>query len=220
MSFYDNSAVTTRPGEVVDTRGVFGQVMGLVAFTVAFMAAGAYLGRNLSGASFLIFFLVGFGCIIGCGYAARRSEQLGIALLFAGGLTLGLAIAPVVATYAERDPGVVWQAAGGTALFVGGFGAYGYATRRDLSGWARTLFWSLLALIVFGLIAMLVAIPHANLIYAVLGLGIFAAYTMFDFNRLRRAGIDSAVPLAARIFLDVLNVFQLMLMLLGGGSRR
>lgn len=222
MAFYHNSALDPRAGArgVVDARGVFGQVMGLVAVTVAFTTGGAYLGRNLTGGSFLLFFLVGFGCVIGSSYAARRSESLATGLLFAGGLALGLALAPTIAVYARAEPNVVWQAAGGTALFIGGFGAYGYATRRDLSSWARTLFWALLALIVFGFVAMLLAIPHANVIYAVLGLGVFAAYTMFDFNRLRRSGVESAVPIAASIFLDVLNVFQLLLLLLGGGNRR
>jgi modulator of FtsH protease len=40
---------------------------------------------------------------------------------------------------------------------------------------------------------------------------IFGGYTIFDFNRLRRAGMAEAVPLAASIFLDVLNVFLFLL---------
>ena len=38
------------------------------------------------------------------------------------------------------------QAGGATALFIAGFGAAGYATRRDLSAIARVCFWALLAL--------------------------------------------------------------------------
>ena len=45
------------------------------------------------------------------------------------------------------------QAAGATGLFVGGLGAAGYATRRDLSFLYRGLFFALLGLIGFGLIA-------------------------------------------------------------------
>ncbi len=64
------------------------------------------------------------------------------------------------------------------------------------------------------------AIPGANVIYSVLGLVIFAGFTMFDFNRLRRADMASSVPIAASIFLDVFNVFLLLLSLFGGGNRR
>ncbi len=47
------------------------------------------------------------------------------------------------------------------------------------------------------------------------GLAIFGAFTIFDFNRLRRAGNQSAVPIAASIFLDIFNVFLFMLQLFG-----
>jgi FtsH-binding integral membrane protein len=51
----------------------------------------------------------------------------------------------------------------------------------------------------------------------VAGLGIFGAFTIFDFNRLRRSNPAGAVPIAASIFLDIFNVFLLLLELFGGG---
>lgn len=211
----------TAPGQVtagrVDSRAVFGQVMGLVAITVGFTALGAYLGRDLSGGAGILCFVLGFGCLLGLNVAARRSERLAITLLFAFGLLLGLALGPTIAVYAKSDPAVVWQAAGCTGLFIGALGSWGYATRRDLSGMARGLFFALLGLIGFGILAIFITIPHENVIWAVAGLVIFGGLTAFDFQRLRHAGMDSAVPIAASIFLDVLNVFQFFLMLLGGG---
>ena len=58
--------------------------------------------------------------------------------------------------------------------------------------------------------------PNGHIIYAVAGLGIFGAFTIFDFNRLRRASGESAIAIAASIFLDILNVFLLLLELFGG----
>jgi FtsH-binding integral membrane protein len=202
-----------------DARELLGQVMGFVAITVGFTALGAYLGRDMAGGAGLAIFLGAFGCIIGLNVAvAKAREQLAIGLLFAMGLLLGLAIAPVIADYADTDPSALWQATGVTAAFVAGCGAYGYATRRDLSSWARSLFWALLALIVFGIVAIFVSIPGANLIYGVAGLVIFGGFTIFDFNRLRRSDeSDSGVLIAASIFLDIFNVFLLVLGLFGGG---
>jgi Inhibitor of apoptosis-promoting Bax1 len=131
---YDDQAVGAEAVER-DARELLGQVMGFVAVTVGFAALGAYLGRDLSGAT-------------------------------------------------------------GLLLFVAAFGAYGYATRRDLSSWGRTLFWALLGLIAFGIVAIFVSIPGGNIIYAVAGLGIFGAFTS--------------------IFLDIFNVFLLFLNLFGG----
>ena len=144
---------------------------------------------------------------------------LAITLLFGLGLFIGLMVGPIVAYYAKTNPAVVWQAAGATGAFVGGLGAFGYATRRDLSSWARVLFWALLALIVFGIITIFVAIPNGNIIYCVLGLVIFGGFTIFDFNRLRRANPQSAVPIAASIFLDIFNVFLFFLQIFGGSNR-
>jgi modulator of FtsH protease len=115
------------------------------------------------------------------------------------------------------DPAAVWQSAGCTALFIAALGSYGYATRRDLSAIARPLFWALLALIVFGIVAIFVTIPGGNVIFAVAGLVIFGGFTAYDFQRLRREGARSAIPIAASIFLDVVNVFQFFLLLQGGG---
>jgi FtsH-binding integral membrane protein len=203
-----------------EARELLGQVMGFVAVAAGFAALGAYLGRDLSGGTGLAVFIGAFGCIIGLNIAsARGHEQLAIGLLFAMGLLLGLAVAPVIADYAKSDPSALWQATGATAAFVAAFGAYGYATRRDLSSWARTLFWALLGLIGFGIVAIFVSIPNSHIIYAVAGLGIFGAFTIFDFNRLRRADADNAVVIAASIFLDIFNVFLLLLDLFGGGGR-
>ena len=143
------------------------------------------------------------------------ASQLAVGLLFGLGLALGLAVAPVIHVYAKADPSALWQVAGATAVTVAGLGAIGYATRRDLSHWARLLFWALLALIVFGVVLIFVNTPHANIIYAVLGIVIFGGYTIFDFNRLRQADMSSSVPIAASIFLDIFNIFQFLLELFG-----
>ena len=48
---------------------------------------------------------------------------------------------------------------------------------------------------------------------------IFGGFTIYDFNRLRRASDDGAVLIAAGIFLDIFNVFLLLLDLFGGTPR-
>jgi modulator of FtsH protease len=199
-----------------ETRVLFAHTMGLVAITAAFFAGGAYLGRDMSSRAGFLWFIASFACLLGMNFAIRTSEQLAVGLLFAFGVLIGLAVAPTIAYYASTDPKAVWEARGATALFIGGFGAAGYATRRDLQPLARVLFWALLALIVFGLVTIFVSIPGGALIYAILGLVIFAGFTLFDFQRLRRSkDIRDAPLLAASIFLDILNVFLFFLSIFG-----
>jgi len=199
---------------------LFSQTMGYVAATAGLFAAGAWLGRNLSGGVGIVAFIAAFACLIGMRFAAKRSAQLTVGLLAAFGLLIGLAVAPTVAYYGSMDPRALWEAGGATALFIAGFGSAGYATRRDLSAIARVSFWALVALIVFGIVLIFVNIPHGELVYSVLGLVIFAGFTMFDFQRLR-TNTDAAIAplLAASIFLDLLNVFLFFLEIFSGGRR-
>jgi modulator of FtsH protease len=198
------------------TRGqahaLFGQTMGYVAFTTALFALGAYLGRDLPGGVGIVAFVVAFAVLIGMRFAAARSRELTVALLAVFGLLIGLAVAPVTAYYASMDPRALWDAGGATALFILAFGSAGYATRRDLTALARACSWALLALIVAGIVLIFLHLPGGALAYSVLGLVIFAGFTMFDFQRLRHSADITAAPLlAASIFLDVLNVFLFFL---------
>ena len=194
------------------TRTLFSQTMGYVAVTAALFAAGAYLGRNMSYSLGWVWFIGAFACLIAMNFTVRKSLQLTVALLCAFGLLIGLAMAPVLAYYAGTNPHALWTAGGATALFIAGFGAAGYATRRDLSALARICFFALIALIIFGIVMIFVRIPNGDLIYAVIGLVIFAGFTMFDFQRLRTSKDTRSAPLlAASIFLDILNVFLFFL---------
>jgi FtsH-binding integral membrane protein len=202
------------------TRTLFGQVMWAVAATAGLFALGAYLGRNLGNGLAFVFYILAFVCLIGMRFAIRSSPGLGMALLFAVGLLMGLGTSPMLTYYAEADPQALWEAGGATALFIAGCGAFGYATRTDLSGLARVGFWALLALIGFGVVLIFVHIPGGAVIYSILGLVIFAGLTMVDFQRLRRStDMDSAPLIATSIFLDALNVFQFFLQLFGGRSQ-
>jgi FtsH-binding integral membrane protein len=200
-------------------RTLFGQTMWYVAVTAGFFALGSYLGRNLSEGWAIVWFIVAFACLISMNFTVRRSAGLSVGLLLVVGTALGLAMAPVMVYYASTNPQALWQAGGATALFIAGFGAAGYATRRDLSGIARLSFWALIALIAFGIVLIFVNIPGGSLIYSVLGLVIFAGLTAFDFQRLRRSkDLDSAPLLAASIFLDALNVFLFFLRIFSRGN--
>lgn len=124
--------------------------MGLVAVTATLFTPGAYLARNLSGEWSLVFWIASLDCLLAMNVTVRRSEQLTLGLLFGFGLLVGLATAPTISYYADVEPEAVWEACGATALFVAGFGAAGYATRRVLSALARVLWWALIALIAVG----------------------------------------------------------------------
>jgi FtsH-binding integral membrane protein len=198
----------------VGTPGLFGRVMALVAVTVGLATLGVYIARDWGGASWFVAWLISLGCLIGLNVASKRGNMgPALVLLLAFGLLTGASVATTVNYYAETDPTAVRQAFGATALFVGALGAGGYAVRRDLSFLYRIAFFLLLGFLGAGIVLIFVRIDAAYTIWALAGLGVFGLYTVIDFNRLRHAGRDEAIPLAAGIFLDVLNVFLLFLQL-------
>jgi len=199
------------------TATLFGQTMGLVALTAGFFAAGAYAGRNLSEGALIVSWIAAFVVLMIMNFVARRSVAGATVLLVIFGVLMGVASAPTLVWYSTTNPAILWQAGGATALFVGAFGAFGYLTQRDLSAWRRISFIGLIVLLLAGIVLIFVHIPHASLIYAVLGLVIFAGLTAADFQRLRRSqGLDSAPLIAASIFLDILNVFWFFLRIFSG----
>jgi FtsH-binding integral membrane protein len=210
-------AAAPAPLTRAETSGLVGQTMGLVALTAAIFTLGAYLGRDSSPGWAWVWFIAAFGVLFAMNVAAERSEQLSVALLFAFGLLLGLAVAPALHAYAGADRRAVYEAGGATALFIAALGAVGYSIRQDLSSYIRYFLWALTGLIIFGVILIFVHFPGGAVIYSLAGLGIFAGLTLFDFQRLRTSrDIRTAPLLAASIFIDALNVFLLMLSLFGG----
>jgi FtsH-binding integral membrane protein len=199
------------------TATLFGQTMGLVAMTAGFFAAGAYAGRNLSEGALIVSWIGAFVVLMIMNFVGRRSAPAATALLAVFGVLMGVSSAPTLVWYANTDPAILWQAGGASALFVAAFGTFGYLTNRDLSSWVRISFIGLLVMLLAGIVLIFVHIPHASLIWAVLGLVVFAGLTAGDFQRLRRSqGLDSAPLMAASIFLDILNVFWFFLRIFSG----
>ena len=198
-----------------------GRTMAFVAATVGTFALGAYLGRDWSsGSSWLLFFAV-FAALIGINSAfstVRRPRHCLATRLrlsrwaIAGSDTQLLREHRSCSAMADRGSDCslrcrlrsrwIWDTArlSTLALLV----SSGRSSRCS---------------IVFGIVLIFVQIPHGSVIYAVLGLTIFAGLTAFDFQRLRRnRDIRSAPLLASSIFLDILNVFLLLLSLFTGNS--
>ena len=86
------------------THTLFAQTMGYVAVTAGFFALGSYLGRDLSEGWAFVWFIVAFACLIGMNFAVRRSGGLSVVLLLVFGTAMGLAMAPLLAYYADHRP--------------------------------------------------------------------------------------------------------------------
>ena len=119
---------------------LFSATMTLVAITTAVFAVGAYAARDVSPGWAWVFFIAAFLVLFAVS-AAARAEQLAVGLLFGFGFLMGAAAAPTFRGITPGRSAALWEAGGATALFIAGFGALGYGTRRDLSRLGRNLDW-------------------------------------------------------------------------------
>ncbi len=128
------------PSTVLDRDGastLFGQTMGLVGVTAVVFSAGAYVAKDLGQGWGWVFLIAAFLCLLALNVIAHRAPDAGVRVLFAFGFLLRAALAPTLASYTSSAPQVLVESAAATGLFVVGFGAAGYTTRRDFSGWSR-----------------------------------------------------------------------------------
>jgi modulator of FtsH protease len=93
--------------------------------------------------------------------------------------------------------------------------------KRDLSGMGKWLFVGAMALLVGGVINMFVGSTAGMMAMSVAAIGIFSAYMLYDLKRIIDGGETNYISATLALYLDIVNVFQSLLALLGifGGER-
>ena len=206
---------------------VLGKVLGLLGFAFLFTAGGAVIGRSLGPGGFFIALIGSFGTLIALQFLKERSP-LNLALLYGFATFEGMILGLILDSYVARGlGGVVMNAAAATAAVTLGAGAYGYTTKRDLSGMAGYLFVGLLGVIVASVVGIFIQLPLLYVGISAVAAVLFTGFLVFDLNRVakaRGATEGQAILLAVSVYLDILNLFLALLRLFGfasgGGSSR
>ncbi|MDX2156615.1 MAG: Bax inhibitor-1/YccA family protein [Hyphomicrobiaceae bacterium] len=121
--------------------------------------------------------------------------------------------------------GSVGQVFAITAMSFAALSLYGYTTKKDLSGWGSFLFMGLIGIILAGLANIFFQSSALQFAISVIGVLVFAGFTAYDTQRIKdeyylmlgdaAAMSKAAVWGALSLFLDFVNLFQLLLSLLG-----
>jgi len=117
-----------------------------------------------------------------------------------------------------------------TAAAFGGLSLVGYTTKRDLNAFGSFLIMGMIGLFIAMLVNMFLHSSAMAFIISVLGVLIFSGLIAYDTQRLKltyyQLGGDSAAMNVATsygalsLYLDFINLFQFLMMLMGGGSNR
>src|SRR6201996_1144484 len=114
-----------------------------------------------------------------------------------------------------------------TAATFGALSLYGYTTRRDMSGMGSFLFMGLIGIIIASLVNLFLASSALQFIVSVVGVLVFAGLTAWDTQRLKNEYIygyasaggevaeRAAISGALSLYLNFINLFTLLLQLLG-----
>lgn len=217
-SYSGPTAVTTTARS-----GLLAKVFGLLAFSMAFTAVGAFVGLRLGPA---LAFPATIGMMI-LSFAlsfAREKRGLNLVLMYALTFLAGIALGGIVTVYIAAGAGqIVLQAAAMTAVMTTGLSVYGMTTRRDFSGMAPKLFFAMLALVAVSFIGIFF---QSSLLQLAIGLGgavIFSLYILFEVQQARYAEdtLPNAIMIAVGLYLSIFNLFLSLLRILGfvGGLR-
>ena len=209
---------------LADRPAVLGKVMGLLGFAFLFTAGGAVIGPTLGPGAFLLSIVGSFGTLIALQFLRERSP-LNLALLYGFATFEGMALGLILEAYIARGlGGAVFNAAATTAAVTLAAGAYGYTTKRDLSGLGGILLVGLIGVVVASVVGIFVQLPLLYIVISAVAAVLFTGFIVFDLNRVansRGATEGQAVLLAVGVYLDIFNLFLALLRLFGfAGSSR
>ena len=115
-----------------------------------------------------------------------------------------------------------------TSLYFGVLAAYGWFTKRDLSGLRPILTAGLIFLLVFWLISMFLPLSGFDRIICFVGLAVFIGLTAYDTQKIKQlhAAFEgdyemskkASIFAALQLYLDFINIFLYILRLLGRRS--
>jgi modulator of FtsH protease len=200
----------------------------LLALSMLPTVLGAWLGvatgitQSLSGGLGLVVFL---GGAFGFMYAIEKTKDsaAGVPVLLAFTFFMGLMLSRMIATVLgfRNGPELIMTAFGGTAGVFFVMATLSSVIKRDLSGMGKWLFVGAMAVMIGGIINVFVGSTAAMMAISVAVIGIFSAYMLYDLKRIVDGGETNYISATLALYLDVMNVFQALLALLGlaGGER-
>jgi modulator of FtsH protease len=116
---------------------------------------------------------------------------------------------------------LIMTAFGGTAGVFFVMASLASVIKRDLSGMGKWLFVGAIVLMIGSVIGILVGSSAAMIAVSVAAIGIFSAYMLYDLKQIIDGGETNYISATLSLYLDIFNVFQSLLALLGifGGER-
>ena len=200
----------------------------LLALSLIPTVLGAWLGvatgitKSMGGGLGMIVFL---GGAFGFMYAIEKTKNSasGVPVLLGFTFFMGLMLSRMIAMVLgfKNGPDLIMTAFGGTAGVFFVMASLSSVIKRDLSGMGKWLFVGAIAIMIGGVINMFVGSTAGMMAISVAAIGVFSAYMLYDLKQIVDGGETNYISATLSLYLDIINVFQSLLALLGifGGER-
>jgi len=148
----------------------------------------------------------------------ERSTAIGLYILYAA--LNGATLSSIFLLYARSTITSTFFIC--SATFVAS-SAYGMLTKRDLTSMGSFLFMGLIGIIIASVVNMFVQSSQMSMIISYIGVLVFVGLTVYDTQRLKQlaltqeANSKGAILGALTLYLDFINLFIMMLNIVGGG---
>jgi len=156
---------------------------------------------------------------------SARIERMSVAgaqmAFWAFAVVMGLSLSHILLTFTGVSVARVFFI---TAATFAAMSLYGYTTKRDLSGLGSFLFMGLIGIIIASIVNLFLASAMMHWIISIVGVGVFVGLTAYDTQRIKETyyvGDDGevagrkAIMGALRLYLDFINLFVMLIQLLG-----
>jgi uncharacterized protein len=227
----------TNPPSVIvvagDLRAYLLKVYNYMAAGLTLTGAVAYYGA-VSGfyASIVgtpLFWIILFAPLALVLFLGFRIERISLAAAqisfwaYAG--LVGLSLSGIFLVYTGESVARVFFISAGTFAATS---LYGYATQRDLSRFGSFLFMGLIGIVIGGLVNLFLKSSAVQLTISTIGVIVFVGLTAYDTQRIKalyvegEGGVASgkkAIMGALALYLDFLNLFLMLMQLLGNRRR-
>lgn len=159
------------------------------------------------------------GLVIAISGAINRLSAAMASLLFVLYAALnGITMSVIFAVYTAESVASTFVI---TAATFGAMSAYGYLTRRDLTGWGSFLFMGLIGVVIASLVNIFTRSSAASWVISAVGVIVFTGLTAYDTQKIKAMaatgaeGRKPAILGALTLYLDFINLFLMLLRLLG-----
>jgi FtsH-binding integral membrane protein len=154
---------------------------------------------------------------------ARRMSSIGAGILFlAYAVTNGVTLACIFLMYTKSSIASTFFVSAGT---FGAMSAYGYATKRDLTGLGSFCMMGLFGLIIASVVNLFLGSPMIYWLTTFMGVIVFVGLTAYDTQKIKQLNIignegtdedrKEAIHGALVLYLDFINLFLYLLRLFG-----